>query len=429
MSLLKRSSTILLAAAALILAACECNTPDEDDIGELVDEWYLSGDDTLDPRLGHLVDLAGALGDAGLTVTYPEDMAYRLGWAGDEEEYWERIARADANLAGYLHDVGPYYPGEEGISLLTHAGLDSDSLEVEVASSKAWLEDLIGTSVLSYAYPTHAHDRRALEAVKAAGYIVARNGPISFEPWGSWLLGEADDPAWAQGWERTSPYELPLTFTAGEIQSLAVSEIEDWLADPANLEAWKTDHRWVHLYTRTDSEDQTSLDILDQDHLEALIDALHEDSEVWIASMGEIATWALASGQEVDPENDLLWRADPAGDAPWNGYKCAFTFSTDDGFRSNLTHYTPVFTSRNLSYTVFVSQEKIAIGENNDLYLDDDDVLSLQSQGIEIGCNGMSRRYLLPQEALHVSDSTGEGFQIEILVEDGNKLLRLWRDW
>lgn len=144
---------------------------------------------------------------------------------------------------------------------------------------------------------------------------------------------------------------------------------------------------------------------------------------------GEIATWALASGQGTDPEDDLLWRADPAGDSPWNGYKCAFTFSTDDGFRSNLTHYTPVFTSRNLSYTVFVSREKVEIGENNDLYLDDDDVLSLLGEGIEIGCNGMSRRYLLPPEACRVSDDTGQGFQIQILVEDGFKVLRLWRDW
>ncbi len=278
-------SVAALAAASLLLGACDCNTPSEDDIGELVDEWYLSGDDTLEPRLGHLVDLVGALGDAGLTVEYPENMAYRFGWAGEEEEYWEWIARADANLAGYLHEVGPFYPGDGGAVLLTHAGLDVDSLAVEVEASKTWLENLIGTSVLSYAYPTHAHDRRAIEAVKTAGYIVARNGPISFEPWGSWLLGDADDPAWNQGWERTSPYELPLTFTAGEIQSLAVSEIEDWLADPANLQAWKNERRWVHLYTRTDSEDQTSLDILDQDHLEALVDALHEDGEVWVASM------------------------------------------------------------------------------------------------------------------------------------------------
>lgn len=430
MRLLNWTLIILFALSAIVLTACDCNTPDEDDVGELLGEWYLSNDDTHEPQLSHLVDLEVALSEYGLSVGYPEDAAYRFGWVGDEEEYWEWIARADANLAGLLHPVDSVYPGEEGLTLYTHGGLEEDSLRLEVEDSKLWLENLLGTSILSFAYPTHVHDEAALREVKDAGYLVARNGLISFEPWGSHLLGMPDDAAWDQGWERTSPYELPLTFTAAEVQALEPSQIADWLADPSRLETWKSEHRWVHLYTRTDSEDQTSVDIIDANRLGVLLDALQADGEVWIAPMGEVAIWALGNGQSNDPANDLLWRADAAGDFPWNGNACVFSFSTDDGFASNMDHYLPEFSSRGLSYTAFCSPEKIQIGDTGyELYLDSQGVQALAAAGVEIGCNGMTRRYLISSEACVIKDEAGEGYHIEIVTEEGHRKLKLWRDW
>jgi len=420
-----------VAASALWLGACASKTSGPDDLGQIVGEWYLSSDESLQPRLEHLTDIASALSAYGLEVGFPEGEAYRLGFRGDGDNlvFEDWIAASDANLAAYLRPVEAVRPGNSGITLFTSAGIGDDSLQVEVAGSKLWLEGLLGSSVLSFAYPTHVHDRRALEAVRDAGYLVARNGQITYEPMGSYLLGSPDDPAWTQGWLRTSPYELPLTIQAGEVQALDPDQVADWLAEADHLPLWKSQHRWIQLYTRTDSEEATSTEILDEIHLEYLVDALLNDGDVWIESMGDVALWALgAGGQSPDADDPLLWRADPSGENPWNGFACAFSFSTDDGFRTNLTHYAPVFTSRNLSYTAFCSPEKIQIGDTGyELYLDSADLLELAGEGIEIGCNGMTRRFLLPPQALVIRDPAEAGYEVEVLIGNGKKILRLWK--
>jgi hypothetical protein len=432
--ILKWTAMLIALFGVTLFLACDCNTPSEDEVGEFIAEWYLSTDESVEPRLTHLVDIAAALSEYGLVVEALEEAKFRLGFYDTDEgpAFLDWIAEADANEAGYLRNVAPIHPGAEGVTLFTHAGLEDDSLVVEIADSKLWMEELTGNSVHSFAYPTHVHDRRIMEVVQDANYLLARNGVVSVEPWGSHLLGLPDDVAWTQGWERTSPFELPLSFLASEIQALDPGEIEAWLAEPDHLPLWKSQHRWIQLYTRTDNQEQTSLEIIDANRLGILLDALQADGDVWVAPLGEIALWALANGQSPDSEDALLWRADAPGAQPWgeDGKACAFSFSTDDGFRSNLTHYMPEFLGRGLSYTAFCSPEKIQIGDTGyDLLLDSDGVRELAAEGIEIACNGMNRRYLLSPEAFLLVDDTDEGYQIEILVEDGYKLLRLWRDW
>jgi len=430
-ALLKWTGAAALSALLLLSAACGCNTPEGDEIGELLGEWYLSTDESLEPRLEHLVDVAEALREFDLEVEPLEGAAYRFGFVTENGgEVLDWIAEADANEAAYLEKIPLLTLAEEPVIVMSHAGIDDDSLLIEIVGSKAWLETLLDVDILSFAYPTHVHDRRIMEAVREADYRVARNGQITVEPWGSHLLGLPDDPAWNLGWQHTSPYELPLTFLASEIQALEASAIEDWLAEAERLPLWKSQHRWIQLYTRTDSQDQTSTEIIDADRLAVLLDALIDDGDVWIAPLGEVAAWALANGQAAAVGEDLLWEAAAPGAQPWNGHACAFSFSTDDGFRSNLTHYMPEFRQRELSYTAFCSPEKIQIGDTGyELLLDSEGVQELADEGIEIGCNGMSRRYLLPREVFELADPTGETHYIEIVVENGKKLLRLWRDW
>ena len=60
--------------------------------------------------------------------------------------------------------------GSHTVSHLRMPELDDCALEAEARDSRIQLEDLLGQSVTSFAYPYGAWDRRCAEAVKAAGY-------------------------------------------------------------------------------------------------------------------------------------------------------------------------------------------------------------------------------------------------------------------
>jgi len=50
---------------------------------------------------------------------------------------------------------------------------DSDTIAQETTDSKAALEDILGAAVEHFCYPYGSHDRRCVQAVKAAGYATA----------------------------------------------------------------------------------------------------------------------------------------------------------------------------------------------------------------------------------------------------------------
>ena len=50
---------------------------------------------------------------------------------------------------------------------------DRKTIDAETVDSKAALEDILGTAVEHFCYPYGSHDRRCVEAVKAAGYATA----------------------------------------------------------------------------------------------------------------------------------------------------------------------------------------------------------------------------------------------------------------
>ncbi|MPY49204.1 polysaccharide deacetylase family protein [Streptomyces acidicola] len=65
---------------------------------------------------------------------------------------------------------------EVGSHGLTHVDLtkaDTETLRAEVADSRALLSELIGTDVHGFCYPYGALDRRAMDAVRDAGYRYA----------------------------------------------------------------------------------------------------------------------------------------------------------------------------------------------------------------------------------------------------------------
>lgn len=60
--------------------------------------------------------------------------------------------------------------GSHGTRHVSFERLSRAEIRDEMRSSKAWLEDLVGAEVVSFAYPHGHHDRRCREEVVAAGY-------------------------------------------------------------------------------------------------------------------------------------------------------------------------------------------------------------------------------------------------------------------
>ncbi|MDP6418009.1 MAG: hypothetical protein QF492_01465 [Candidatus Krumholzibacteria bacterium] len=420
---MRRLAVLLL--IVLGLSACDCP---EAPIVYPWGIWYLSTDESLLPRIESLAELADTLETYGLALERIEGLEYRFGFRPNQYDSltipttnW--INRMSANKAAYLHDIHVEEPTADSLLLLTHAGLQDDSLQIELLQSRQELEDLLQIDVRSFSIPNEAHDMRTLHAIRNAGYHAARTGNVNYEPWGAFLLGRPDDPIWNnEGWEHLSIFELSRNLTASEIQSLALDEVDDWLAESGRLEHWKEENLWVHLYTRTDNSEYTSTQILDGDHLAALMDALLADGDVWIASMGEVSEYVRSNHVPILPDS-LRWDAVNWGEQPWNGKACVFTFSTDDGYRSNHLEYTPNMVSRGLSYTCFLNPRRIGVSGD---YLNTDDIQAMVEQGIEIGSRGLNYRYLLPDSAGWIHDASGNGdMGFEIRSEGSAKVFQL----
>jgi peptidoglycan/xylan/chitin deacetylase (PgdA/CDA1 family) len=68
-----------------------------------------------------------------------------------------------------LHDAGVEV-ASHGCRHVSFPRLARSDIRNELRSSKAWLEDIIGAQVVSFAYPHGHHDRRCREEAIAAGY-------------------------------------------------------------------------------------------------------------------------------------------------------------------------------------------------------------------------------------------------------------------
>ncbi|MBN2170682.1 MAG: polysaccharide deacetylase family protein [Candidatus Krumholzibacteriota bacterium] len=395
-------------------------------------QWYLTTRAEYTPRIECLKHMADTLAMYGILVEPPPGMPWRFG-----SRPW--MATASINQSGYLKDRPPLDIGAEPETLLTHMGLAEDSLDIEVLGAKDWLEDLTGECCRCFAWPYHKHDRGAMNLAADGGFIAARNGTASYEPWGSFLNGYYTNPVWLDSWDHCALWELNLQILCQDIQALPLDSIAMWLQAPERLPCFKDHNTWIHLYTHTDDPAATGTPILDAEHLAALVDALIADGDVWIAPVGEVAEYVRAT-HAPDPAEPLVWipagptsvpewpreqRDEPA--RPWHGRACAFSFSTDDGFRANLTAYAPVFHERELSFTAFLNPRKIQdsdAGTTN--YMCSAEVLQFQALGMEVGCHGMEHRYCLPHEACCLTSLREEGDpSVEIATEGSMKVLRL----
>lgn len=418
---LKDLKGVYLGLISLFAIGCEGVYPTQERFSSVsedraVHEWYLTSktsfeDSSCIKNLSYLVD---SLANYGVEVVPIPEREYRI-----DEEYENYFQ----NSTSHLKDVS--LSTLEGVVLSSHAGVSLDSLSVEILDSKLWLEFLIGGEVKSFAYPAHDHDEETMNFVRDSGHIVARCGIPHDRPWSSFLFGHYSNPLWQTSWTACSLYEIPLTvYGCSQIQELDVSEIESWLHSEENLFSWKENNTWVQLYTHTIPDDSllTNTSTLDTLHLGKVLEILEEDGEVWIGSMSEIGEYFREYHRPSQSE-PLIWEMgstgvpeedrdyDPA--LPWDGYKCAFTFSTDDGWKSNLTDFSDLFQRHNKQYTAFLNPDKIM--NPNIRYMNESEVLEFYSTGVvEIGNHSFDHISLIPSDFATLS---GEG-EIEISTVD-----------
>ena len=108
---------------------------------------------------------------------YPATLYVIAGMIGKRADWLATDGHDAARLmdAAQLREVQT-----SGITIGSHsfhhihlAEQDRQTIAAETADSKAALEDLLGTAVEDFCYPYGSHDRRCVEAVKAAGYATA----------------------------------------------------------------------------------------------------------------------------------------------------------------------------------------------------------------------------------------------------------------
>ena len=396
---------------------------------ELLHRWHLSTLPGLENRIEWLADLADSLAPYGVIVGELPGLEFR-----QDSTAWVRTK--PANAAPWMVATPLQAIGAQPDTLYTLLAVPGDSLALQIAGSKLFLENLTGHPCPTFSWPYHEHTRGMMEAARDAGYAAARCGAPGQYPWSPFLVGEPADPAWLDSWEELPLYEIPLNLFSLELQALDPAEIAAWLQEPERLPTWKANSTWIQLYTHSDNPEHTSQPILDGPHVAALLDALVADGDVWIAPVGEVAAFFRQS-HVPHPGEPLVWVPDHLTGVPdgrelhWNGRSCAFSFSTDDGLIANFTTYLPVFLSRGLSFTAYLVPTSInAADQGNDHYLSSFMVMSMADWGIEIGSHSLNHPHMLPPEVgtIRLADPEGPELYFELVDFFNVKVLRLY-EW
>jgi hypothetical protein len=389
---------------------------------QLIASWYLTRNTDYSPRIEYLADLVDSLATHGVLVEPIPGHEYRLGFHGDEYADWIRSKWENQTLwmqpDTLVLDSSPQ-------NFFSYCGVNDDSLAIEILENKEFIETLTGRPSEVFAFPMHDHDDRVLNFLRDHGFVAGRNGTPGYEPWDSFLLLDSPYGDYDHSWDCLSIYEMTLSMTTSAVMSVDPDSMENWLWGADRLPRWTDDRRWIHFYTHTDDPAVTGSPVLDAVHLAALLDALENSGEVWIAPIGEIAAYARETHHPM-AEDDRLWEADWQDPRPWNGHPCAFSFSTDDGFLANLYSFLPVFAEREMSFTAFVNKKKIVDSDNHETYyMDSSELFALSEAGVEIGNHTVTHKPLLSREACQMTSMRGPQLSVVIRREEGRTLLEL----
>ena len=410
--------------------------------------WIPAADLRLDtlPYLRTLADSLAARGFVDLAVEPVPGHAYRIDPA---------LIGTDALFEAALLTPFALQPlGEDGLTLLHDIGLDEAGFARELDAAADSLEALLGVRPVSFAYPRHVHTRALMTRLRDSSWLCARDGAPhgtgGGEPTAGFLLGHHSSSAWRLNWNYWTPWELVLSTGLSEL-ALAVAdsptEMDMLLHDSATYSAlhsappenvvlytygyaslaemWAAGRSWVQVYVHGASEDPYRLDAT---HLAWLMDALVADGRFWITDHRTAAARAAAR-HAPSAADSLVYVPLPehANDpTPWNGYPCAFSFSTDDGRSINLA-YADTLAARGLPMTAFITWDYL--GWPGGDHLSRADLLALAAKGnVEIGSHSMSHPRLIPREALRLRATGGIPYGAAVTVDGDGRHLRLYRE-
>ncbi len=277
---------------------------------------------------------------------------------------------------------GPWEMTTEGVSLEHEVGTDwSQIVTTEIAAAQAYVTGLVGTAPTYFAYPSNNHSYETMDAVKQAGFLMARTGVTGFLPASGGVVTNdfTNDPDCARTWAKWAPWSMvnQVGIDEATLEAFANKQaMEDYLYNVGGagdaairhgygslMDAWKGLHTWVNFYCHNTAS-------LSATKLGWLMEIVAADTDIWCERISTIGAYALARHEANGAAENSDWIYEPtAGNeaaddvgTPWNGHEAAFTFNTDDGHTDNYTAYMPVAVANNVPMSVsltvsFISDE------------------------------------------------------------------------
>jgi hypothetical protein len=334
-----------------------------------------------------------------------------------------------------------------GVVMRHDFGLSPDEMDEEVNGAADSLEALTGIRPRSLAYPRHIHTRELMTRLRDEGWIAARDGGPhgsgGGEPTASFLLGHHSEDDWQESWEHYLPWEQSTHtgFTERAVQSaIDLQDMSDLIHDTVNYNAthpgvtvftydfdslaelWIHNRKWVHVYVHGEPADPHHLDA---PHLAMLMDVLLADGRFWIADVATIAEWAMARHEPSDEDSLIYEPLVEEEELPWNGRRCAFSFSSDDGLVTNVA-YADTLLARGLSMTAYITVEFVDHGSG--LHLTTEELQGLVARGnVEIGSHSMSHPRMIPEEALILRNEGPQPIALRVVDDEDGRHLRFYR--
>jgi len=325
-----------------------------------------------------------------------------------------------------------------GLDIVHDIGIGTAGFTTQIDNIRTYLEGLIGARVETVAYPLHRHDEITMQYLQDKGFLAARDGiPQGYDGIASNLLGKYDQEDNSKTWEKLLPFsmQIPQFFSSSHLDNMASkSAMYDFLYDTANnqsnpvstlfgsytnlMEQWKANNTFVPYFQH---------DELSADQVQWLMEIMTEDSDVWVGTFGEIMRWAKMRHKPTTAEA-FIWEprtgftASDLDNAPWNGKKMAFAFSSDDGELVCYTEILSICQTLGVGFTCFCMEEGAQHG------LSEAQIIALHDSGsCEIALHGTLP--LIREEACKLTHAgTATRIACEIVDEAGTLHMKFYKD-
>ena len=271
-------------------------------------------------------------------------------------------------------------------------GMPQEDFYVNLNDVADYLESLTGHKPTVVGYPYHVHDRHVMYWLKKHGYLAARDGDAHSPPQVpkmGFLHAHYTNVIWWETWDHWQPWEMvihggfyesalaattsqdtplddtsmhSLLYTTNVFNAAAGTSIYLLPLYTSALQMWKDKCFWGQVYSHANG----GAGNVSNQQLRWFLDELIADGDVWISDMQTIAEYAH---QHHEPTSDEMFyeplaghAAADYGDEPWNGKKCALTFSSDDGVEGLNTDFFATCVARDVRMTAFIIQDTIGAG-------------------------------------------------------------------